>query len=259
MTANINITDLIALLTGLRKEVFAFERHIALMTFATWLHYPTDQDVLRHARVVAAAACFIHSGGKRNPLATIENLSVALLASPLRSPVGDISTSSLTRSTAVIGVADFFLRCPADKKPSLNKALFFINKGGADDPDDPDGEKAARSIATLKVAWKGCASTAPFLWACAAIPDEIYSMLPDESGAFKRIEKILRNPKRLIQYFGVSKFVQECLLSRVDPASRPRFNVKFPKGLLSVESDLSPFDDRELEILARYRAPKVNF
>ena len=54
MSARINISDLIAVLTNGRREAFAFEKHIALMTFATWLYYPNDQEVLRHAQIAAA-------------------------------------------------------------------------------------------------------------------------------------------------------------------------------------------------------------
>ncbi|MDA9497667.1 hypothetical protein [Bradyrhizobium sp. CCBAU 11357] len=130
MTAKIDITDLIALLTGLRKEAFPFEKHIALLTFATWLQYPTDQAVLRHAQIVSAAACYIDSGGKHNPLVTVETLSFALLDSPLTRPFVDTPTSFVTLSVAVTDIASFLLCCPSERKPSLNKALFFLESGG---------------------------------------------------------------------------------------------------------------------------------
>lgn len=261
MTANINITDLIALLTGQRKEAFAFEKHIALMTFAAWLHYPNDQDVLRYAQAVAAAACYVHSGGKSNRHATVEKLSVALIAPPLSRPIGRVSDSSVTLSTAAMDIVSFFLRCPSEKKPSLNKAFFFIEQGGADYPDERDGAKDARSTATLKVAWKTYASASPFLWSSAAITkmDRLFEMLPDEYRAFKHAETMLRDSKMLIKYFGVSKYVQECLLSKIDATSRRRFDVKFPKGLLSEECALRPFAKQELELLAKYRAPTPSY
>ena len=260
MTAKINIADLIALLTDQRREVFAFEKHIALMTFATWLQYPNDQEVLQHAQVVAAAACYIDSGGKRNPLATIENLSLALLASPLDKPFVAVSESSANLSGAITELVSFFLCCPPEGKPSLNKALFFVENGGFKYPDMEANADDARSVATLKIAWKDRASTGPFLWSMAITGmEELYETLPDEHKAFKRAEKMLRNSKKLIEFFGTCKFVQERLLSVVDPDSRRRFSVKFPKRLSPEECDFIPFDDRQLAILGKYRAPTPSY
>jgi hypothetical protein len=260
MLASVNISNLISILTKEGREAFPYEKHIALMTFATWLFYPNDQQVLQHARTVAAAACYIDSGGKRNPLATLESVSLALLASPLDKPFVAISESSVTQSDALREIVSFFLCCPPEKRPSLNKALFFVNQGGFDYPDMKDDMDEARSIATLKIAWKERAHTGPFLWSSAFNEmGELYDMLPDDGKAFKRAEKMLRKPEKILGFFGMSKFIQERLLSTVDPASRRRFNIKFPKRLLSEECDFTPFDDRQLEILARYRAPTPSY
>ncbi|UGY17993.1 hypothetical protein HAP48_0011480 [Bradyrhizobium septentrionale] len=257
MVSKIDVGDLIAVLIGVRRERYAYEKHIALMTFATWLQYPNDQEVLQHAQIVAAAACFLDTHGEPNRLATVENLAIALLASPLNRPLLDVTDSSTTLTSAVTEIVSFFLCCPATAKPSLNKALFFIEGGGFDHLDLKDNEPDARSLSTLKMAWKERACTGPFHWALAiAGLSDLYEMLPDNWGAFRRAERILKKPEKLAEYFGISKFVQERLLSIVDASSRNRFNVKFPKRIRTIECEFTEFDESQLTILRRYRAPK---
>ncbi len=257
--SKVDLTDIIALLTDLRRPRFQHEKHIALMTFSAWLNWPNNSEVLEHAQIVSAATCFLDSGGKRNPLVTTENLCNALLVPPIAGQFVDLSESSMNLRCAAVDILSFFLCCPATLKPSLNKAFFFLDEGGSKgweidlapelQGDDP------RSIPTLKIAWKERAITAPFAWALGPTGmDEL--PLPDEEDSFKRADRILRKPKRLHKYFGASKFVQDRLLALLDSTSKQRSKfIKLPDKLEPVECESDPLDEEQLKILARYRAP----
>jgi hypothetical protein len=50
----VDVQDLICIICKYRKEAFPFERYLALLTFASWLHWPIEPEVVNQARTVSA-------------------------------------------------------------------------------------------------------------------------------------------------------------------------------------------------------------
>jgi hypothetical protein len=51
----LDLSDLISLICLFRKETYAFERHLALLTFGLWVVEPRDAAFVKHGRLVGAA------------------------------------------------------------------------------------------------------------------------------------------------------------------------------------------------------------
>src|ERR1700691_3407218 len=51
----LDLTDLISVICLFRKETYAFERHLALLTFGLWVVEPHDISFVKHGRLVGAA------------------------------------------------------------------------------------------------------------------------------------------------------------------------------------------------------------
>jgi hypothetical protein len=60
----VDIPHLMEVICGYQKEVYPFERYVAMLTFTTWLHSPAQAEIALQARVVAAALVIqaIHNG-----------------------------------------------------------------------------------------------------------------------------------------------------------------------------------------------------
>jgi hypothetical protein len=144
---DIDIGKLIDVICKYRKERYRFERYVALLTFSSWLHAPKRPHVVDHARVVAAARVIVEINTPalsisvkqrpaaidaiaRNEFSPIR-VANALVFVPLGRSFVDLFRGDRAL-TVVSAIAAFILRYPSEekKRPSLNKAVSFISKGG---------------------------------------------------------------------------------------------------------------------------------
>jgi hypothetical protein len=170
----LDLTVLISLICLFRKETYAFERHLALLTFGLWVVEPHDIMFVKHGRLVGAAQ-IVKSLFQGNGKASLSShrkflereFSPNLVASALTSPpvIGPFNDEIESRQgylELAESIAETFLRAPTPKfhtkRPSLNKAIHFIVNGGY-------GREYKYSPATIKRQWVAYAITAPFLLA----------------------------------------------------------------------------------------------
>ena len=262
-----DITNAISLLTGGRKPAFQSELEIAIVSFSTWLHWPNISNVTSCAQVVAAANIYSNGSAKdkhdqntSNPFLTTKALANAVLDFPLEGTYEDAFERANDAVGEITDIISFFMHCPEDLKPSLLKALFFIEEGGflPDDTPVDDHKLYKKSISTLKLTWAAQAIAGPFVWAAAVIEDNsVLELAPDAPKSVKLARKLLQKPEFLARYFGVAKFCQDKLLDRLDPKSIARFRfVKFPKTVKAIDPEIGAFDQQQIDIVKRYRAPK---
>jgi hypothetical protein len=156
----------------------------------------------------------------------------------------------------VSSIAAFIVRCPIKMGPSLNKAMFFIDEKGFVSEDAP-GEKA--SVATLKKSWTAFAKVAPFVFAADYWDDHwIYGLPPDDENAIVVATKKLKNQPRLRRLFGSARYVQEGIIERLDKKTLQWLQpVHFPECIQPDRLKLYPLEPDQMEILRRYRAPKL--
>jgi hypothetical protein len=112
-----------------KHEPFPFAKLIALLTLCVWMRWPDDQEVIEDAQITAAAAVFLHEQQKGRssviPL-RIDRLARSVV---IRQVTGSY-VEALPDYTHVSDLVAFFMHCPEDINPSLNKAYFFIEEGG---------------------------------------------------------------------------------------------------------------------------------
>src|SRR5258708_2808610 len=138
-------SDAIAVITGHRKQRVPMERELALLAFITWMLFPNRPDFVSSAQVVGAANYYLHlSPGQRtalvrdNPHFSQDTFAKGLLGFPLGDTFHLEFEGAYNETVNISEIIEFFMICPAKLKPSLLKALHFIEQGGfiADDVDE---------------------------------------------------------------------------------------------------------------------------
>jgi hypothetical protein len=266
-----NITDLIDVICAHRRERFPFERHIALITFSTWLHWPQNPRVVNQGKLIAAALVVdaIRKGSlglsndqKQSARHEIESklLAPAAVANVLlnRAHVGSYREEfdiQLPEFDDVSGIVGFLLRCPVELKPSLNKARFFIDAEGYADEDSPN---AKVSPATLKKSWVAFAIVSPFIFSAEYWNHRfLLNLAPDDAASISKASKFLRDAKRIDRFFGFALHVQRTIVNRLDPTTLRWLKfVNFPRAIKPYISKLYPLEPHQVEIVQKYRAPK---
>ena len=272
-TTRIDLTDLVQLVCGDRLEDFPFERHIAIMTFSVWLWHRDQLPVVEFGKLIAAAKVIteINRGARnrRGPeraqtartifeaVATPERTAELLLENPMmgtfrdemRSFRDDMDFEVTYGGEEAAAVAMFLLRCPSVPKPSLNKAFFFLSEGGF-------GHKTG--IATLKKYWSKFAPISPFVIAAEKLNmTRIFNLPPDGEASYQDATALLQNDEELRNYFGVSRYVQEKILSVIRAQiHKPIDFITFPRSIEPRTFEFEPLGSEQLQLLATYRAPK---
>jgi hypothetical protein len=268
-----NVRNLIEVICALKEERYPFERHVALLTFGAWLRWPTEPDVVEQAEIASAARLIlaIDFGEIRRVLKSRRQEVIAEIASKVFTPVaaaGALANASLgepfwigtQKSLPVLfdvaAIAAFFLKCPEKMSPSLNRALFFISKGGfsKDFTIGPNAKPYKVSKANLKNIWSSFAVTSPFSLAAERLSlREILSLAPEGIESVRLATKLLRNHKRVRRYFGHAKYIQDTLLKRLDKTSRERFKfVEFPEGVTPHVIKSLEFEPWQLKMIDDY-------
>jgi hypothetical protein len=257
----VDITDLIAVICKLRAERYKFERHVALRTFSAWMLWPMEPRIVDQAKIVSAGRVIrmilagdlhIESTEKRKCLANIVNEAMPLesLSEILMDP--PLKTRFCVAAEESFGTADvyqmigFFLSCPIELRPSLNKAIHFQEMGGF---------QLGASSATTRAAWVRYLIAGPFSF----VEFPAIDFQPDDPRRTTESINLLRDVNKLKGYFGAARYVQERLLERLDPATKNRFKfLEFPSEIDVQPVDITPYSAREIELIKAYRAPKVS-
>lgn len=256
-----DIDDTCRLLLDQRKELYPLEKHIKLSAFCTWLHDPNDPDIMPHAQTVAAANIYYGCKDERRdaiPLISIEQLARALADPVLASDYASWFMSLDPDLSAARDIIAFFVQCPVQKNPSLNKAFYFIENDGMVDMTGSREErlellKLKRKTATLKAIWRVRARTSPFLLSAWMILPDICSLAPDYPDLFKITSRIIAKPKKLILFFQYANWCQEILKDRLDRSAKNSIDfVEFPSGLAPIHPTILSFDKRQMAILEHY-------
>jgi hypothetical protein len=261
--------DAIAVLTRSRREQYPLEKELALIGFSAWMLFPNDPGLASTAQVVGAANYYTHLGSKtrvqiaqQNPLFSPSAFAKTLLAYPGIGPLKENwNFAKDYELDDIIDIIQFFLICPAAEKPSLLKALYFIDRGGfvSDVSGQSEKDRRGRSPSTLKSNWVRQAERGPFLWAAAGSEYELlFDIPPEERSSIRKIERFLSRPNATHEYFGIARFCQERLYDRLDRKSKSRFRfIKFPKTVASLELELPTLNPSQISLLRQYRAPKL--
>jgi hypothetical protein len=143
-SSELDVAQLMEILCGIQKEQYPFQRYVALFTFCAWLAWPTDSKVAALAKTVAAARVIAEISQSRLKVPKERRLDV----------IDQISAKAFTTVEAAKALADpyvdtrfhtgfdivrqhlwdvgaivaFFVKCPIEMKPSLNKALSLLTK-----------------------------------------------------------------------------------------------------------------------------------
>ena len=146
--------------------------------------------------------------------------------------------------TDMYQVIQFFLSCPLELKPSLNKAIYFMERGGF-----PIGG----SSATLRANWVRYIVSSPFIF----VDFPAIDFQPDDVRHAAESIELLGNEDKLRRYFGMARFVQGEFLERLDVVTRKRFTfVDFPDGIDDCLVKLPRYQQNKIDIIKSYRAPR---
>lgn len=263
--AQAEITNLIGKLYEGKQERFPYERAIEIIKLSSWIMFPEEPRVLQHAQTTAAANLIrmlssreLRRGNNRTEVieeiarAVLLPIAVAdsLLNPPLAHPFSmEIEAQSPDYWDAV-DIVQFFFRCPKDLKPSLNKAIFFLESGGL-------GDERTMSAASLRSYWVKYAVSASFPVAEQLLGHSIIGLAPDSKAALKTAIKLADKPDELRTYLSAVKNVQETLISKLDEKSRARFKfIRFPEAVGDdVDVEHNPYETNQVELIRKYRAP----
>jgi len=252
------ITDLISVLSEIRPERFPFERIVSLFSFTAWLHNPKDDLAYETAAVLAGSAIF-----QSNLKAFRDRASKARLVEEFLTH--DVLTNTVLNLRfgyhevaedyllPLAEIANFFLQCPSDVKPSINRAFHFITEGGPDDME-------SISKQTLNRVWKDFAQVCPFVVTAQylGLIDFLY-LVPDETDDLRNAHQLVSSGT-VKSYFRDALAVQNLLLNRFDRETRGKYPwVIFPDGLEASEIDsesFTPFGKRQIKIIRNYKAKR---
>jgi hypothetical protein len=246
--------------------------------------YPRNPKIIHQGRLVAGAAFIIallrgeiESSDRKRKIA-IEGITTALLSveqvaeclidrAPLLGSFQEVFEYESGKFAHVSKMVEFFVRCSADRRPSVNKALFMISEGAfgdvIDDEEVEEGDETGAMLsppspATLKKSWSEFAPQGPFLFAAKYLKwKAIEYLAPDDMATVSEAIRLLEDVKQVRRFFGFARYIQELLISRLDPQSMHRFKfVNLPDDIQPWPMELQPLEADKLETLARYRAPK---
>jgi hypothetical protein len=159
-------------------------------------------------------------------------------------------------------IVEFFVRCPPELKPSLNKAIFFISEDGFSNEYPSKSIVVQRSPSKLKAIWVALAPVLPFTFASDSLEMDIYKLAADDVAAFETVLEYFVLKKGadvipIVEYFLRAHFFQETLLAKLSPDSRERFSfIPTPKQFSGVTCAVPPFSEEQLMLIRQYRAPK---
>ena len=260
---DIDLGDLMEVICNYRAETYKFERQIALRTFSAWVLWPNQLGIINQAKIVSAAPtirmirsdAFNLPGRERAQFvaAIMKNviqpnlLSDVLINPPLNGRFCKAAEEAYGILDAV-QIVRFFLSCPKELRPSLNKAIHFIKLGGYGLPHSP---------AVLKQCWVQYAVSAPFLFAEDFWSGCAIDLTPDDERHNSQATKLLSDVSGLRRYFGVARYVQETLLQRLDAITRNRFRfAQFPVSIKASPIEIASLSPDQLNIVKSYKAPK---
>ncbi|WP_129590913.1 hypothetical protein [Bradyrhizobium shewense] len=261
-------SDAIAVITGYRRQQFPLERELAFLGFVAWMLFPMKAQLVQTAQIIGAANYFIHLPKARraslvraNPYFSQELFAKTLLTFPLGDTFSMEFESAFNELANINELIEFFMICPIEKRPSLLKALHFIEKGGfvPADVNESDRNAYKRSRSTLKVSWVNYAIAGPFIWSAMQTNYEFITRLsPDLKTTIDRVEKFLAKKHEVMEFFELARFCQVRLIPRLDERSRSRFRfLEFPPNVTLVDVELSELDSAQTTILKDYRPPKL--
>lgn len=261
-------SDAIAVITGHRKQRAPMERELALFGFITWMLFPNRMDFVHTAQVAGAASYYLSMSpvqrtnlARNNPYFSQETFARTLLTFPLGDAFRMEFENAYNETANIFEIMEFFMICPGEQRPSLLKALHFIEQGGfvADDVAESEKHQFKRSAATLKKTWVNQVVAGPFIWAANSLEiDRLMGLSPDKAKAIAEAKRFLARRHVILNFFGLARFCQERLISRLDERSRARFHfVKFPPNVLSLECEFPDLDAVQMAVLKKYRAPKL--
>jgi hypothetical protein len=242
-------------------EPYPFARLIALLTLCAWMRWPDDQDVVLDAQTTAAATVFLHEREKGNAP------SIPLTLGRLCDSVVDRKVTgqyweAFEEQLGVTDIVSFFMHCPEERKPSLGKAYYFIEKGGflPDDLNDEETKEFSRGArSSLKAAWKEQARSGPLLYAAETFDEDLdlYWCSPDDDTYLEDATSLTYHKIRLMTFFGVALFCQQKLVRLLDKAAAAQIRFpKFPESVTPVDPGWGTFDEDQLRILDKYAAPQ---
>lgn len=261
-------SDAIAVITRYRRPRFPLERELAFSGFITWMLFPTRPDFVATGQVVCAANYFLSLGklqrtkmAKDSPLFSQDTFAEALLNFPLGDSFSLEFESTDNETLNISELVEFFMICPDENRPSLLKALHFIEQGGfvADDVGEKEKRHFTRSATTLKKTWANYVVPSPFIWSAYSLDLEyLMKLSPDQPKTIASARKFLTRQRDITNFFGAARFCQERLISRLEKKSRSRFDfVKFPPNIDALELELPDFNPTQIALLQKYRAPKL--
>jgi hypothetical protein len=263
----IDVADLISLICLYRKETYAFERYLALLSFGLWVIEPIDPEFVRHGRTVGAAQIVMslrRTMGQRDQSRrtflekefSADATASALLSPPVIGPFAEELENRKFDLELAASVVETFLCAPTSrltsKKPSLNKAIHFIANGGF-------GPSYKFAPATIKKQWIRYGVTAPFFLAEEVSNINVVGYAPDTPDWLKSSKTILSKVALLRQFFGTAKTIQDTFSSKLDPKSRQRFHfTTFPTEVIPEPVEFPAFADDQLTLYRSYRAPSYS-
>ncbi|MCK1378551.1 hypothetical protein IVB33_10985 [Bradyrhizobium sp. 24] len=261
-------SDAIAVITGYRRQRFPLERELAFLGFVTWMLFPTKAQTVQTAQIIGAANYFLQLPKSRratlartNPYFAQDVFAKTLLKFPLGDTFRMEFESAFNELANITELIEFFMICPIEQRPSLLKALHFIEQGGfvPDDVKETDRHAHTRSRSTLKVSWVNYAIAGPFIWSAMQSKYEFITRLsPDLKSTINRVDKFLARKDEVMEFFELARFCQDRLIPRLDERSRARFRfLKFPPNVAAVDVGLSELDSAQAAILKDYRPPKL--
>jgi hypothetical protein len=266
--SQIDVTDLISLVCLFRKETYAFERYLALLTFSLWVLEPNDPTFVRHGRIVGAAQIVKSLLQKKRQISQSQQkaflerefssdaIASALLSPPVIGPFGEELEPRKFDLELAASIADTFLHAPpsrlTSKRPSLNKAIHFIANGGF-------GPSYKFAPATIKKQWVAYGVTVPFFMAEELTDLKLLGHAPDTPEWLKSSKSLLTQVAALREYFGIAKTIQDNFSSKLDPKSKARFHFRsFPTQVVPEPLEVPVFTDDQLTLYQSYRAPSYS-
>jgi hypothetical protein len=260
-----NPGELIAFLLTDRKEPYPFAKLVGLLTLCTWMRWPDDQELIEDAQLTAAASVYLHAKEKGKAPAIPLDIERLARSVAMRQISGMYLEAFPERGTVADLIA-FFMHCPEELKPSLNKAYDFIGKGGFISTDRTKDEVGSfqRARTTLKIAWKEQVIAGPLLYASMAEEnpnndDEeffVYDYAPDDPDCFDEAERFVQNREQLLKFFGEALYYQQKLQRLLGPVASAKLSFPtFPKVVTPIDPELGTFDEDQLAIAGHTGLP----
>lgn len=228
MNNHIDINQTIKTLQ-LGSENFPHERLIAAITFGAFLHFPQNMENIPRVRTLAVCAVIrALDQNKLKPKGRVKADDIKLLAD-LFLKTTDVANFLIQSSSeealsldsmydynladmrTAESISFFLLGCPADKKPSLNKAYYFLERDGFGIGTSQSKQKYGKSARTTsKNAWTLYGSVSCLLLAQTTTGIDFDLLNPEDASTISDVNKVLQN-RNFSGFFGVAKHLQNRL------------------------------------------------